>query len=160
MIVALRIALSLVFLFIVWLGWSGFLKPLLLTLGVVSCVLVTWLSARMGAFQEEAFWLRLMLRLPGFWLWLIREVVRSNLQVARIILSPRPQISPALTTITALSPDRIGQATLGNCITLTPGTVTLDHHDGQLTVHCICESNARELEAGEMNRRVAALTRA
>jgi multicomponent Na+:H+ antiporter subunit E len=156
---ALRVLLSLVFLFVVWLGWSGYLKPLLLSLGLVSCVLVTWLSARMGAFQEDAFWLRLMLRLPGFWLWLIREVVRSNLQVARIILSPHPQISPALTTISALATDRIGQATLGNCITLTPGTVTLDDHDGQLTVHCITESNARELEAGEMNRRVAALTR-
>ena len=159
MMLALRIASSLAFLFIVWLGWSGYLKPLLLSLGLVSCVLVTWLSARMGAFREETYWLRLILRLPGFWLWLIKEVIRSNLQVARIILSHRPQISPTLTTITALANDRIGQATLGNCITLTPGTVTLDDHGGRLLVHCIVESNARELEAGEMNRRVAALTR-
>lgn len=159
MIAALRVALSLLFLLAVWLGWSGFFKPLLITLGVVSCILVALLGMRMGAFQEEGYWLRLAPRLPMFWLWLFKEVVRSNFEVAKIILSPRPKVSPALATITALPPDRLGQATLGNCITLTPGTVTLDDHDGKLTVHCITRRNAEELEAGEMNRRVARLTR-
>jgi multicomponent Na+:H+ antiporter subunit E len=156
--VAFRIFLSLMFLLIVWLGWSGFLKPLLVSLGIVSCVIVVLLSARMGAFQEEAFWLRILPRLPGFWLWLLKEVVKSNLQVARIVLSPRPVVSPTLVRITAQSADRLGQATLGNCITLTPGTLTLDDHDGQLTVHCLTAAGARDLQAGEMNRRVAALT--
>jgi multicomponent Na+:H+ antiporter subunit E len=81
-IVALRIFLSLMFLLIVWLGWSGFLKPLLVSLGIVSCVIVVLL--------ECAHWLRLLPRLPGFWLWLLKEVVKSNLKVARIMLSPRP----------------------------------------------------------------------
>jgi multicomponent Na+:H+ antiporter subunit E len=159
MIAALRVVLSLAFLLVVWLGWSGLFKPLLITLGVISCGLVVVLGVRMGSFQEESYWLRIVPRLPAFWLWLFKEVVRSNIAVAKIILSPRPKVSPALATITALPPDRIGQATLGNCITLTPGTVTLDDHEGKLTVHCITRGNAEELEAGEMNRRVARLTR-
>jgi multicomponent Na+:H+ antiporter subunit E len=159
MIAALRVVLSLAFLLVVWLGWSGLFKPLLITLGVISCGLVVVLGVRMGSFQEESYWLRILPRLPAFWLWLFKEVVRSNIAVAKIILSPRPKVSPALATITALPPDRIGQATLGNCITLTPGTVTLDDHEGKLTVHCITRGNAEELEAGEMNRRVARLTR-
>jgi multicomponent Na+:H+ antiporter subunit E len=155
-----RMLISLVFLMAVWLGWSGFFEPLLLSLGLVSCCVVLLLTWRMGAFREESYWLRVIPRIPGFWLWLIREVVRSNIQVAAIILSPRPAISPTLVTIKALPPDPLGQATLGNCITLTPGTVTLDDHEGELLVHCLTRENADELIEGEMNRRVAAFTRA
>jgi multicomponent Na+:H+ antiporter subunit E len=154
-----RMLISLVFLMAVWLGWSGFFKPLLIGLGLVSCSVVLLLTWRMGAFREESYWLRVIPRIPGFWLWLIREVVKSNIQVAAIILSPRPRISPTLVTIKALPPDPLGQATLGNCITLTPGTVTLDDHEGELLVHCLTRANADELIEGEMNRRVAAFTR-
>jgi multicomponent Na+:H+ antiporter subunit E len=154
-----RMLASLVFLMAVWLGWSGLFEPLLLVLGLVSCSIVILLSARMRAFQEESYWFRVVPRIPGFWLWLIREVVKSNIQVAAIILSPRPAISPTLVTIRALPPDPLGQATLGNCITLTPGTVTLDDHEGELLVHCLTQGNASELIEGEMNRRVARFTR-
>jgi multicomponent Na+:H+ antiporter subunit E len=155
----LRMLLGMVFLMAVWLGWSGFLKPHLLILGVLSCALVIVIAARMGSFREESHWLRIIPRIPGFWFWLIREVVKSNLQVAAIILSRRPAISPTMVTIKALPPDPLGQATLGNCITLTPGTVTLDDHEGNLLVHALTRQTASELVAGEMNRRVAAFTR-
>jgi len=151
--------MGLAFLMAVWLGWSGLLKPLLLFLGLVSCSLVIWLTARMGTFDGESYWLRVIPRVPAFWLWLIKEVVKSNVRVAKIILSPRPAISPTVVTIRALPPDPLGQATLGNCITLTPGTVTLDDHEGELLVHCITQDDATALLEGEMNRRVAALTR-
>ena len=59
----------------------------------------------------------------------------------------------------AESPDEFGQALLGNSITLTPGTVTLDDHEGELVVHCLTDATAKDLEAGGMNRRIAALTR-
>jgi len=155
----LRMLLAMAFLMAVWLGWSGFLKPHLLAFGAVSCAIVVVIAARMGSFREESYWLRVIPRIPGFWLWLIREVVKSNLQVAAIILSRRPAISPTLVTIKALPTDPLGQATLGNCITLTPGTVTLDDHEGELLVHCITQDDATALIEGEMNRRVAALTR-
>jgi multicomponent Na+:H+ antiporter subunit E len=154
-----RMLVSLVFLMAVWLGWSGFFKPLLLGLGLVSCCVVLLLAYRMGSFREESYWFQVVPRIPGFWLWLIKEVVVTNIQVAAIILSRRPPISPTLVTVKALSPDPLGQATLGNCITLTPGTVTLDDHEGELRVHCLTKAFADDLIAGEMNRRVAAFTR-
>jgi multicomponent Na+:H+ antiporter subunit E len=155
----LRMLPGMAFLMAVWLGWSGFLKPHLLIFGVISCVIVIVIAARMGSFREENHWLRIIPRIPGFWFWLIRQVVKSNLQVAAIILSRRPVISPTLVTIKALSPDALGQATLGNSITLTPGTVTLDDHEGNLLVHALTRQTASELVEGEMNRRVAAFTR-
>jgi multicomponent Na+:H+ antiporter subunit E len=60
--------------------------------------------------------------------------------------------------VDASSLDEFGQAMLGNSITLTPGTLTLQLRDGRLRVHCLTREGAAELADGEMTRRVAALT--
>jgi len=143
--------------FLAWLLWSGIYKPLLITLGVLSCLLVLVLSRRMGFFEKGVYSLHLIWRLLPFWGWLGKELVVSNLQVARIVLSPRMPISPTVIKLEALPEDPVGQAILGNSITLTPGTVTLDDHEGMLLVHCLTEEGANALVEGEMNRRVALL---
>ena len=48
-------------------------------------------------------------------------------------------------------------AILGNSITLTPGTLTLDVYEGRLLVHALTPEGAESLRRGEMQRRVAAL---
>ena len=52
----------------------------------------------------------------------------------------------------------IGQAILGNAITLSPGTVTVDLYQGKLMVHCLTQSGAEDLATGVANRKTAALT--
>ena len=52
----------------------------------------------------------------------------------------------------------LGQTLLGNSITLTPGTQTLDVDADCLRVHCLTRAAADELKSGEMSRRVAAVT--
>ena len=141
-----------------WLLWSGLYTPMLVILGVFSCLLTMFLAYRMDFFDNDFFQPRRLGRLLPFWGWLGKELVKSNLQVARIVLSPKLVISPTVVTIKALPDDELGQAILGNAITLTPGTVTLDDHDGELLIHCLVRETADELVAGEMNRRVAALT--
>ena len=139
-----------------WLLWSGLYKPLLISLGVLSCALTAFLAYRMDFFRSHFFLPGRLLRLLPFWGWLGKELVKSNLQVAKIVLSPSLKISPTVVTIRAATDDPIGQAILGNAITLTPGTVTLDDHEGKLLIHCLMKDTADELVEGEMNRRVAA----
>ena len=155
----MRIFLALVVWMIAWLLWSGIYTPLLIALGVISCLLTAWLARRMDFFELSMFSPRLLLRLVPFWFWLGIELVKSNLTVARIVLSPSLPISPTLVTLEALPQDDLGQAILGNAITLTPGTVTIDDHEGRLLVHCLTQETAHELMGGEMNRRGAAVTR-
>lgn len=152
-----QIALALVIWMLAWLLWSGLYMPLLIILGALSCLLTVWLGWRMDFFEQDFFRPRRLLRLLPFWGWLGKELIRSNLQVARIVLSPSLPISPTLVTLQALPQDDLGQAILGNAITLTPGTLTIDDHEGQLLVHCLTSDVADELAAGEMNRRVAAV---
>jgi multicomponent Na+:H+ antiporter subunit E len=140
-----------------WVLWSGQLKPLLLGLGAFSCLLTVYVTRRMGYFDDEVFALRFGLRLLGYWAWLAREVWRSSIEVARVVLNPRLPISPQIVEITATASHPVDQVILGNSITLTPGTLALDLHRGKIQVHCLTRASADDLKSGEMDRRVAAL---
>jgi len=140
-----------------WLLWSGQVKPLLLGLGAFSCLLIAYLTRRMGYIDNEVFALRFGLRLLSFWAWLAKEIVRSSIEVARLVLDPRLPISPRTVEIKANANHPVDQAILGNSITLTPGTLTLDVHRGVLKVHCLTQNDADAIISGEMDRRVAAL---
>ena len=140
-----------------WLLWSGIYKPLLLGLGVFSCLLTIYIKHRMEYFETEVFALRFGRRLIGYWLWLAKEVVKSSLDVARIVVSPRLPISPQVVTVKASCEHPVDQAILANSITLTPGTLALDVYKGEITVHALTKAGADELKQGEMDRRVAAL---
>ena len=140
-----------------WLLWSGIYKPLLLVLGAFSCVLTIYIKHRMEYFQTEVFALQFGRRLFGYWLWLAKEVIKSSLDVARIIVSPSLPISPQVLTVKASSQNPIDQVTLANSITLTPGTLALDVHEGEITVHALTKAGADELRKNEMDRRIQAL---
>ena len=140
-----------------WVLWSGMFKPLLLGLGAFSCALAGYIGVRMGYFDTRVFALRFNLRLLGFWAWLLKEIVQSSLEVARIVLARDLRLSTRVVEIDASRLSPVDQAVLGNSITLTPGTLTLDASDGRLLVHALTAEGASALEDGEMLRRVAAI---
>lgn len=140
-----------------WVLWSGMFKPLLLGLGAFSCALAGYIAVRMGYFDSRVFALRFNMRLLGFWAWLLTEIVKSSLEVARIVLSRNLRLSTRVVEIDASRLSPVDQAVLGNSITLTPGTLTLDDKDGRLLVHALTAEGAEALEEGEMLRRVAAI---
>lgn len=140
-----------------WLLWSGLFKPLLLGLGVFSCLLTIYMTHRMNYFDTDVFTLRFGRRLLGYWLWLAGEVVKSSIDVARVVINPKMPISPQVVTVRASSDHPLDQAILANSITLTPGTLALDVHRGEITVHTLTQAGADDLKKGDMDRRVAAL---
>lgn len=140
-----------------WLLWSGLFKPLLLGLGMFSCLLTLYITHRMGYFETEVFALRFGRRLFAYWMWLAKEIVKSSLEVARVVISPRMPISPQVIRIKPSCTHPVDLAILANSITLTPGTLALDVHNGEITVHTLTEAGAADLRKGEMNRRVAEL---
>jgi len=140
-----------------WLLWSGFFTPLLLVLGALSCGLVVYLAYRMHLFDTDVFAIGLSLRLFRFWAWLAGEVVRSSLEVARLVLSRKMPISPTVVEFSTTCTHPVDHAILGNAITLTPGTLTLNIDGNTFLVHCLTRLGAAEIQAGEMDRRVATL---
>jgi len=152
-----RILTLLVLLIAAWVLWSGYLKPLLLGLGALSCLLTVWIVRRMGYFDDDTFAFHYDWRLLGFWAWLGGEVVKSSIEVARVVLRRRIDVEPQVVDIDGSALGPVDQALLGNSITLTPGTLTLDVHNGRLLVHALTPEGAAALVGGEMQRRVAAL---
>lgn len=152
-----RMLLMAVLLAAVWLLWSGFFTPLLLALGALSCGLVVYLSHRMHLFDTDVFAIRLSLRLFRFWAWLAGEVIRSSLEVARLVLNPKLPISPTVVEFSTRCTHPVDRAILGNSITLTPGTLTLNIDGSNILVHSLTKQGARDVLAGDMDRRVAAL---
>lgn len=146
-----------VLLMLAWLLWSGLYKPLLLGLGVFSSILVVYLSHRLRLFDEPMFELRYLSRLARFWVWLSGEILKSSLHVTRVVLSPKPPISPTVADFDSRCERPLDQAVLGNSITLTPGTLTLQITDGHFVVHALTKSGAQDIISGEMDRRVRAL---
>jgi multicomponent Na+:H+ antiporter subunit E len=139
-----------------WVLWSGLYKPLLLALGAFSCVLTVILAQRMGFFRHQAV-LKVLPRLPGYWWWLLREIIVSSVDVAKLILKPSLPVDPVVVELETQTRSDVARVILANSITLSPGTVTLDMHNGRLLVHCLTRESARALQEGEADRRAARL---
>lgn len=152
-----RTLILLLLLIVAWVLWSGYLKPLLLGLGAFSCILTVWIVRRMGYFDDEMFAFHYDWRLLGFWAWLGGEVVKSSIEVARVVLRRKVHVEPIVVDVDGSGLGPVDQVLLGNSITLTPGTLTLDVYEGQLRVHALTREGATALLSGEMQRRVAAL---
>lgn len=139
-----------------WLLWSGLYKPLLIGLGIFSCLVSLWLGKRMGFFRH-VMPLHALLRLPALWWWILKEVVKSSIEVTRVVLSPSLPIQPTLVEISTGERTDSGKVILGNSITLSPGTATIDVHEDRLLVHCLTAKSAQSVRSGEAERRVARL---
>ncbi len=144
-------------LFGTWLLWSGHTEPFFICAGLFSVILVIFLARRMSILDQESVPLHLGTGIPGYWGWLMLQIVKANFQVARLILSREMRISPTLVRVKALQKTDLGRVIFANSIILTPATLTMDIHEGIVTVHGMTRAAVREVEEGEMNRRVARL---
>jgi multicomponent Na+:H+ antiporter subunit E len=142
------------FLFAIWLLLSGHYTPLLLLLGVVSTLLVVFLAIRADLIDREIQPVLIKPTALFYWAWLGREIIKSNIDVARRILSPGMPISPTIFTVRADQKTELGRVTYANSITLVPGTVTVEVNEDVFTVHALTQEMAADLKRGEMNRRV------
>jgi len=77
-------------------------------------------------------------RLPLFMIRLVWEIIKANLDVARIILDPRLPIDPRIVEYRTYLPDDLPRTVFSDSITLTPGTVTVELRGDVLNVHCLC----------------------
>lgn len=138
-----------------WLLLSGYFKPLLLGLGLVSVVLVVFLLHRMNRF--DGLNLSPPLSFPLFYYigWLIGQVVLSSLEVTKLVWSKNKKLSPAIGKLPVTNTSVKTQALYANSITLTPGTLSIDVDDEYVTVHALDEQSIDALKSGEMARRVS-----
>ncbi len=146
-----------VILFALWLVLSWHFTPLFLFFGVVTCSIAVLVAVRMGILDRESMPVHLAWRAATYVPWLVWEIFKSNVRVARIILSPRIRVDPSIVHFRASQRTDLGRFIYANSITLTPGTVTTGIVGDDFEVHAIVQEEIDGSEENIMNRRVAQL---
>lgn len=83
---------------------------------------------------------------------LLVEIIRSNLAITKLVLSPQLDVEPCLVKFrTGLKTDA-ARVALANSITLTPGTITVSLEGDNLLVHALNRDIADGLEGSMFER--------
>lgn len=152
------IFISFVSLYLLWELLSGYFKTNLIVLGIISCVFVTILSIKLKIYSKQHERIRINLKLPLYIPWLLKEIIKSNLHVARCILSSNESIQPQLVTIKPSQKTNAGIAVHANSITLTPGTISIDIKDNnEILVHALTNNTAQGIINGDIDKQVTKL---
>ena len=138
-----------------WVLLSGYWLPLIIALGVASIVLCVVIARRLDVCDHEGYPIHLTLRGTTYFPWLVKEIVVSNIVVAKAILTGN--VNPQVLQVRASQSDALGRTVYANSITLTPGTVSISVDEEIITVHALMDETADGLRSGEMNTRVCDL---
>jgi multicomponent Na+:H+ antiporter subunit E len=137
-----------------WLLLSGHYSTLFLLFGAASVALTVWIARRMDIVDHEGRALELSLRAPGYWLWLLGQLLKSSWDVAGRIIRPAASVAPAARSVSARDMTEIERVTYANSITITPGTLSLKVGVDAIDVHALHQELIDDLDGGEMARRV------
>lgn len=107
--------------------------------GVFACIIVSILNKEYV--KEE----KIIIRKPFLYIkllfMLIKEIIISNIEVAKIVLSPRLKIDPKIFVYkTKLKSEKL-KVIFANTITITPGTITVSLEGNELIIHSLKELN-------------------
>ena len=142
--------LAAIALFALWLVLSSTLHPAHVALGAVVACFVAWITPPGPPMKRRVSVPAALAYVP----WLLVRVLKSGIHVSLLILNPRLPISPRLVHHkTDLTSD--GEiVVLGNSITLTPGTVTVEARPGEVVVHALDEESSSGLESGDFDAKI------
>lgn len=135
--------MSIVFL-LFWIALNGRVTMEILLFGIAISAGATWLLWRLLDYKPRYDWL-LIKSLPialCYVLVLVREVILATLCMAGFIFNHRDIPEPVLVSFTAPLKTELARTILADSITLTPGTITVDMHEGEFQVHCYDKSLA------------------
>ncbi len=150
--------LTFIALLCLWVILSGKFDLFHMSLGVISCAIVSIFSGDLlfpqsrtkGLFRQ---WFRVIAYIP----WLLYQVGVANLYVLYLVFHPRMMelIDPRIIRFDSTLKKEISLVTFANSITLTPGTITMYVSvNGTFHVHAIDQKSGEPLP-GEMEKRVA-----
>ncbi|KPK31469.1 MAG: hypothetical protein AMK69_00245 [Nitrospira bacterium SG8_3] len=153
--------LTFVIMFGIWVLLSGKFDPFHLSLGLLSCAIVSYLSSDFlfpsprttGLLPQWLLFIRFVRYIP----WLMLEIIKANLHVTYLVFHPRMMelIDPRIVKFRSKLKTDLALVTFANSITLTPGTITVYVSiDGDFKVHAIDKASGDPLP-GVMEANIA-----
>ncbi len=163
-ITSLWIAIAL--LWLLWLALTATLAWQEWLVGLLVAVLVGVISRpRLGWLDDVRWSPWLVVYVLRYVMVFLIALLRSNLDMARRVLSPSLPINPAVVEVSTGLQSELGKLLLANSITLTPGTLTVDVNADRLTIHWVDATPGEDLYhatqeiATEFEKYLAAIVR-
>ena len=134
-----------------WILLNGSVAGDVVVIGLIAALVITVVFRGDLAFLAElratprAFVTALL-----YFFYFAKELVKANLAVARIVLSPALPLTPGIVKVRTRLRSRVGRLLLANSITLTPGTLTVELDGEWLYVHWVSVDSA-DIDAATAN---------
>jgi multicomponent Na+:H+ antiporter subunit E len=138
-------------LFLVWVLLNGSLATDVLAVGLVAAFVIALLFRDgLAVFSEFRATPRAFGTALVYLFYFLKELVKSNLRLAAIVLSPSLPVRPGIVKVRTRLKSRMGRLLLANSITLTPGTLTVDLDGEWLYIHWVTVESA-DIEGATAN---------
>jgi len=131
--------ISFLILLFLWVLWNNSLDLTILLIGVglAAVIPVLFKMTSSDVFSQIKFSPKAIIYTPIFMVVFLWDLVKSNFDVARRVLSPSLPINPGIVEAKTKLKSKMGRLILANSITLTPGTFTIGIEDDTFYIHCI-----------------------
>ncbi|WP_304507273.1 Na+/H+ antiporter subunit E [Anaerotignum sp.] len=126
-------------LFLLWIIFNGKVTLEIVLFGIAICAWLYWFMCKYLGYHanKEMRILKHMHLYIRFFFILALEIIKANIAVIRIILSPKKEFEPAIVKFKTDIKSDLGRVFLANSITLTPGTYTIQLEDDEYLIHAL-----------------------
>ncbi|MBV1708558.1 MAG: Na+/H+ antiporter subunit E [Erysipelothrix sp.] len=127
--------------------------------GLLTCLGALWFSSELLIEEEQAsiyskkgiiLFFRYVYRLTI-------EIVKANIDVAKIVLSKKMDIQPHFFKVPLHIHKDLNKVIYANAITLTPGTLSVDIEDDYILVHALTNAAASGIEGSILEKGIIEL---
>lgn len=154
-----KIILLFLLLFLFWLV----LSPGISTQTIVAGLLISFCVALYNqdlAFEEgetSFYSVKGVVKLFRFIIVLLVEIIKANIDVAKIVLSPSMPISPCFVKVPLTQKKDMNRVLYANSITLTPGTLSVDMNEEEILVHALTKEAAEGMDGNVLDKYITQL---
>jgi multicomponent Na+:H+ antiporter subunit E len=139
--------------FLIWILLSESFDRFHIALGLFAAFVVAWFN--MDRAVPRVVILRL--RIVWYFVWLVGRILQSGIHLSILILNPALPIDPKLIRYRTKLRKDAGIVLLGNSITLTPGTITVESNSEELVVHAMDDISAADVTSRRFEQQISRL---
>lgn len=135
--------------FLIWIIFNGQFTLEIAAFGVVISGFIYWFMCRFLSYnpKTDLVLARKLFQMLYYAFVLVREIIKANFAVIKMIMSSKYEIEPAVVRFKTDLKTPFARILLANSITLTPGTITVSLENDEYVVHCLDKSLAEGINS-------------
>ena len=135
--------------FLIWVIFNGQFTPEIAVFGLIIAGLMYAFICKFMGYKPRAdiIMAKKFYYLIQYVFILVKEIVKANFAVIRMITSSRYELEPAVVRFKTDLKSAPARIMLANSITLTPGTITVSLTGDEYVVHCLDKSLAEGINS-------------